>query len=104
MHYNVEDSIVVDMFYDHGKNETTDFKISNITIRNLTMYGSKTEDGKKVSPGYFHCQSSAHCQEIRLAYISQHDSSEQFDCYNAYGSWDNVKPTPCLKKGVNLIV
>ena len=31
--YGVQESITIDMFYDHGKNETTHFDISNITVR-----------------------------------------------------------------------
>jgi polygalacturonase len=98
VHYNVQESIVIDMFYDHGKNESTDFKISNITIRNLTAYGTKTDAGKKVTPGYFHCQKSSPCHGIHLEDISSVDSKLPFDCYNAYGSSDHVSPSSCLKK------
>jgi polygalacturonase len=98
IHYNVKESISIDMFYDHGKNKTTDFKISNITIRNLTMHGTTTEEGKQVTPGYFHCQETSPCHDIRLQDISTIDSKVPFDCYNAYGSWDHTSPTPCLKK------
>jgi len=97
VHYNVQESIVIDMFYDHGKNESTDFKISDITIRNLTRHGKKTEVGKDVTPGYFHCQKTDPCHGIRLEDITSEDS-KAFDCYNAYGSSTNVSDSPCLKK------
>jgi len=98
VHYNVEQSIDIDMFYDHGKNTSTDFKISNITIRNLTMHGTKTDAGKTVSPGVFHCQESSPCHGIHLEEISALDSKVPFDCYNAYGDWDQTSPKPCLMK------
>jgi len=98
IHYNVRESITIDMFYDHGKNTTTDFKITDITIRNLTMHGVKTEDGKPVTPGWFHCQESSPCHGIHLEEISALDSKVPFDCYNAYGDWDHTSPKPCLKK------
>jgi len=98
IHYNVRESITIDMFYDHGKNQTTDVKISNITIRNLTMHGTQTQLGKPVTPGSFHCQESSPCHGIHLEKITSEDSKVQFDCYNAYGDWEETSPTPCLQK------
>jgi len=96
--YNVQATVTIDMFYDHGKNKSTDFDISNITVRNVTAYGSVDhETGKKVTPGILHCQESSPCRNIRLENIRQVDSTEPFSCYNAYGSWDDVSPAPCLK-------
>jgi len=96
--HNVQATVTIDMFYDHGKNESTDFDISNITVRNVTAYGSKDpETGKKITPGSLHCQKSSPCRNIRLENIHHVDSKEPFSCYNAYGAWDDVSPIPCLK-------
>lgn len=94
--YDAKQSISIDMFYDHGVNETTDFAISNISIRNLTSYGTHDEEGKKVTPGIFHCQESSPCTDIHLQNIRHIDSKEPFDCYNVFGTWQDVNPEPCF--------
>ncbi len=100
MLFGVRESITIDMFYDHGKNESTDFDISNITIRNLTAHGAVVHDtGKPVSPGSLHCQKSSPCHDIRLENIHHLDTKESFSCQNAHGSWKDVTPTPCLITG-----
>eukprot|EP00927_Polykrikos_kofoidii_P054804 TRINITY_DN49170_c0_g1_i1.p1 TRINITY_DN49170_c0_g1~~TRINITY_DN49170_c0_g1_i1.p1 ORF type:complete len:417 (+),score=56.99 TRINITY_DN49170_c0_g1_i1:89-1339(+) len=96
--YNVQATVTIDMFYDHGKNTSTDFKISNITVRNVTAYGTETDFGKTVVPGTFHCQESSPCHGIHLEDITHVDSKSSFDCYNAFGTWKNVVPAPCLRK------
>ena len=95
--YGVQASITIDMFYDHGKNESTDFEISNITVRNLTAHGTVVHDtGKPVEPGILHCQKSSPCRDIHLENIHHVDTKAPFSCYNAHGSWKDVQPTPCL--------
>jgi len=97
--HNVDHTIDLTMFYQKDKNETTDLEISNITVRNVTAYGSYNPDtGNKVSPGVLHCQKSSPCHQIRLEDIVHVDVKAPFDCYNAYGTWRNVTPEPCLKK------
>lgn len=95
--HNVQQAVCFDMFYNHGTNETTDFNISGVTIRNVTAYGTKTEIGKAVSPGIFHCQETFPCADIRLFDVHQVDSQEAFDCYNAFGIFQDVSPLPCLR-------
>lgn len=87
------------MFYDHGKNESTDFNISSITIKNVTAYGTKIDYGKSVTAGIFHCQETSPCHEIHLQHIQHVDAKTSFDCYNAYGDYSDVSPTPCLISG-----
>lgn len=90
--YDVKQSVVIDMFYDKGKNKTTDFKISNITVQDVVAYGTKDEEGKKVSPGILHCQESSPCKDIHLVNIQHVDSKEQWDCYNVAGDAHDVSP------------
>lgn len=95
--HDVENTVTLTMFYHSDKNQTTDFDISNITIRNVTAHGTHNPDsGKKVKPGILHCQQSAPCHNIRLEDIVHVDVNTPFDCYNAHGTWRNVTPTPCL--------
>lgn len=98
--YDVKQSVVIDMFYDHGVNETTDFEISNITVKDLVSHGTKDEKGKKVSPGILHCQESSMCKDIHLVNIDHVDSKEAWDCYNVFGDADEVSPdaSSCLRK------
>ena len=97
--HNVEATVTIDMFYDHGENKSTDFDISEITVRNVTAYGKKNpETGRQVTPGILHCQESSPCHAIRLEDIKHVDTDEPFDCYNAFGSWKTVSPRPCLRK------
>jgi polygalacturonase len=112
--HNVGTSIGITMFYDHGKNDSkTSLKISNITVRNLTAYGTKTEGGSPISPGSFQCQKSSPCHGIHLIDVSHPDLENQsasndgsdgkdrkppngFVCSEAYGDSKNVTPKSCL--------
>jgi polygalacturonase len=96
--YDVRTTVLIDMFYDHGHNETTDFDISNIVVRNATVHGSvNPETGKDITPGFLNCQETSPCHNIQLHNIHHLDRQEPFECSNAYGSWSNVDPPPCLK-------
>jgi polygalacturonase len=95
---NVRESMSISMFYDSSKPDPdTKLQISDITISGLTSKGTKTDVGKDVTPGSFDCQPSAPCRNIVLKDIS-HETKLPFECSNAYGSADNVKPKSCLKK------
>merc|ERR1711865_1318578 len=57
--YDVRTTVLIDMFYDHGHNETTDFDVSNIIVRNVTAHGKIVVVGgsdKDVTPGFLNCQ------------------------------------------------
>jgi polygalacturonase len=98
--HNVQHSIIINMFYRGEKNTTTDVQISDITIKNVKAYGTKTDQGKTVSPGKIHCQESSPCTGIHLQNIQHIDSSEPWDCWNAFGDYSGVPgPEPCLQKG-----
>ena len=76
MLHDVEATVTLTMFYHSHTNETTDFDISNITIRNVTSYGTHNPDsGNPVTPGILHCQESAPCHKIRLEDIVHVDVS-----------------------------
>lgn len=89
------------MFYDHGHNETTDFDVSNIIVRNVTAHGKIVVVGgsdKDVTPGFLNCQETSPCHNIKLQHIHQVDNLDfPFECSNAYGEWEDVQPHPCLK-------
>jgi len=97
--YDVRTTVLIDMFYDHGNNETTDFDVSNITVRNVTAYGKvNPETDKDVTPGFLNCQETSPCHNIHLEHIHQVDNPDYpFECSNAYGTWVDVQPNPCLK-------
>ena len=97
--YDVRTTVLIDMFYDHGHNETTDFDVSNITVRNVKAYGTvNTETDKDVTPGFLNCQETSPCHKIHLEHIHQVDNPDYpFECSNAYGTWVDVQPHPCLK-------
>jgi hypothetical protein len=109
--HNVEESIQINMFYNGGKNASTKLKLYNINIKNLTAYGTKTEDGKTISAGSFQCQATSPCHEIHLSDVTHPDleallaseamqgkssSSTGFVCSEAYGTADHVTPKSCL--------
>merc|ERR1711865_608905 len=97
--YDVRTTVLIDMFYDHGNNETTDFDVSNITVRNVTAYGKvNPETDKDVTPGFLNCQETSPCHNIHLEHIHQVDNPDYpFECSNAYGTWVDVQPSPCPK-------
>ena len=95
---NVRTSMKISMYYQNPKSDPkTKLQISDITISGLTSTGTTTELGKDIVPGVFNCQPSAPCRNIVLKDIS-HQTKNPFECSNAYGSDNHVKPKSCLKK------
>ena len=98
--YDVHNVISIDMFYGHGKNETTDCPISDIKIIDVTAHGNKVVEGKKkghgLSMGSIHCQKSCPCHGIELENVVHVDklADSDFHCTEAYGKWKNVSPPP----------
>jgi len=90
--HNVRETVRIDMFYGGASNETTDFEISNITVRDVTAYGTKTDEGRTMSPGSVRCQESSQCRDIHFSNIQHVDTKEPWECYNAHGDVDNVFP------------
>lgn len=97
--YDVHNTVSIDMFYGHGKNETTDCPISNIKIIDVTAHGNKNpEGGKGLTMGSIHCQESCPCHSIQLENVVHVDKlfpgDGEFHCTEAYGTWSNVSPAP----------
>lgn len=91
--HNVRETIRIEMFYgDCECNKTTGVEISDITVRDVTAYGTKTDDGKKMSPGSVSCQESSQCKNLHFSNIQHVDTKEPWECYNAQGDVDNVSP------------
>jgi len=87
---NVDDLIVIDMFYSPGCGSGhTGIDIDGVIIKDISGSGTHV--------GYFNCSNYMPCTNIQLININiSGKDSNKFTCSNAYGTASNVTPPSCL--------
>mmetsp|Transcript_23385 Transcript_23385/g.40245 ORF Transcript_23385/g.40245 Transcript_23385/m.40245 type:complete len:204 (+) Transcript_23385:606-1217(+) len=86
-------AIEVDALYGHrGPLPLTTLTIRDVTYRNVTGVRCR-------SPGFFSCDPSSPCVNIRMEHVDITSSYGRFTCSNAYGQSQDVYPSSCLLPG-----
>eukprot|EP00698_Gefionella_okellyi_P018585 TRINITY_DN5590_c0_g1_i2.p1 TRINITY_DN5590_c0_g1~~TRINITY_DN5590_c0_g1_i2.p1 ORF type:complete len:389 (-),score=90.01 TRINITY_DN5590_c0_g1_i2:883-2049(-) len=91
---NVGSTIIVTMFYQTSKHQTT-MQISNIVLENITSDHAK-------APGSFLCDDQSPCKDIQMNNVQHKNPSVgemsgfEWQCKNAFGTAHDVSPSSCL--------
>lgn len=88
------------MFYDSSEEVHMDFRVSEITFRNITARGEKSDTGELSTPGHFLCQASCPCKNIVVEDVHLWDTGKDFTCQHVHGTYTEEHPTlqDCFQK------